>query len=152
MLEKTKNYTFRETVHNDWSIDNWGTKWNAYGYDYLPHKEDAIVFNTAWSAVPQIIAKLSETYPEVTMDYCWADEDFGSNTGRLQFKNGEVIEGYIPEDQSPEAYEFAAAVQDSTLKDFGFALDKDTGKIRFLEEVTPMEVQKPAEKIKGAER
>ena len=136
----------------DWSIDNWGTKWNAYGYDYLPHKEDAIVFNTAWSAVPQIIAKLSEASPEVTMDYCWADEDFGSNTGRLQFKNGEVIEGYIPEDQSPEAYEFAAAVQDSTLEDFGFALDKDTGKIRFLEEVTPMEAQKPAEKTKGAER
>lgn len=45
----------------DWSIDNWGTKWNAYGYDYLPHKEDAIVFNTAWSAVPRIIAKLSDT-------------------------------------------------------------------------------------------
>ena len=136
----------------DWSIDNWGTKWNAYGYDYLLHKEDAIVFNTAWFAVPQIIAKLSETYPEVTMDYCWADEDFGSNTGRLQFKNGEVIEGYIPENQSPEAYEFAAAVQDSTLEDFGFALDKDTGKIRFLEEVTPMEAPKPAETIKGAER
>lgn len=134
----------------DWGVKHWGTKWNAYGYDYLPKKEGALVFNTAWSSVPQVIAKLSETYPEVTVDYCWADEDLGSNTGRLQFKNGEVIEGYIPEDRSPEAYEFAAAVQDSTLEDFGFALDKDTGKIRFLEEVTPMEAQKPAEKTKGA--
>ena len=86
------------------------------------------------------------------MDYCWADEDFGSNTGRLQFRNGEVVDGYIPDDQSPEAYEFAAAIQDLALEDFGLALDKDTGKIRYLEEVTPEEAQKPAEKTKGAER
>ena len=136
----------------DWSVNNWGTKWNAYGYDYLPQKDDALVFNTAWSAVPQVIAKLSETYPEVTVDYCWADEDFGSNTGRLQFKNGEVIDGYIPDDQSPEAYEFAAAIQDLSLEDFGLALDKNTGRVRYLEEVTPQEAQKPAEKTKGAER
>jgi hypothetical protein len=136
----------------DFSVRFWGSKWNSYGYDYLPKKDDALVFNTAWSAVPQVIAKLSETYPEVTVDYCWADEDFGSNTGRLQFKNGEVIDGYIPADQSPEAYEFAAAVQDSTLEDFGYVLDKDTGNVRYMEEVTPQEAQKPAEKAKGAER
>jgi len=152
MLEKTKNCTFWQTDHNDFSVRFWGSKWNSYGYDYLPKKDDALVFNTAWSAVPQVIAKLSETYPEVTVDYCWADEDFGSNTGRLQFKNGEVIDGYIPADQSPEAYEFAAAVQDSTLEDFGYVLDKDTGKVRYMEEVTPQEAQKHSEKAKGAER
>ena len=136
----------------DFSVRFWGSKWNSYGYDYLPKKDDALVFNTAWSAVPQVIAKLSETYPEVTVDYCWADEDFGSNTGRLQFKNGEVVDGYIPADQSSEAYEFAAAVQDSTLEDFGYVLDKYTGKVRYMEEVTPQEAQKPAEKAKGDER
>lgn len=136
----------------DFSVRFWGSKWNSYGYDYLPKKDDALVFNTAWSAVPQVIAKLSETYPEVTVDYCWADEDFGSNTGRLQFKNGEVVDGYIPADQSSEAYEFAAAVQDSTLEDFGYVLDKDTGKVRYMEEVTPQGAQKPAEKAKVDER
>ena len=136
----------------DFSVRFWGSKWNSYGYDYLPKKDDALVFNTAWSAVPQVIAKLSETYPEVTVDYCWADEDFGSNTGRLQFKNGEVVDGYIPADQSSEAYEFAAAVQDSTLEDFGYVLDKYTGKVRYMEEVTPQGAQKPAEKAKVDER
>ena len=136
----------------DWSINNWGTKWNAYGYDYLPQKEDALVFNTAWSSVPKVISALSEKYPEVTMDYCWADEDFGSNTGRLQFKNGEVIDGYIPADQSPEAYEFAAAIQDASLEDFGLTKDPDSGRVRYLIEVTPEEAQKNTEKAKGTER
>ena len=44
-----------------WSVNNWGTKWNAYGFGELPRKEDALIFNTAWSAVPQVVAKLSET-------------------------------------------------------------------------------------------
>ncbi len=135
-----------------WSVDNWGTKWNAYGYNYLPQKDDALVFNTAWSSVPQVIRVLSEKYPEVTMDYCWADEDFGSNTGRLVFKNGEVESAYVPDDQSPEAYEFAAAVQDSSLEDFGLKLDKDTGRIMPLDDKLLPEVQEKTGKAKGAER
>ena len=37
----------------DWSLDNWGTKWDAYGYDdnidYSQNK-DTIIFLTAWAA------------------------------------------------------------------------------------------------------
>ena len=44
----------------DWSLNHWGTKWNAYGFDELPQKDDALVFNTAWSAVPEVISKLSQ--------------------------------------------------------------------------------------------
>ncbi|MBR3124882.1 MAG: hypothetical protein IKF42_05575 [Mogibacterium sp.] len=136
----------------DWSIENWGTKWNAYGFDELPHKEDAIVFNTAWSAVPKVVELMSERYPEVSMEYSWADEDFGSNTGQVEFKNGEVLSIYMPVDQSPEAYEFAAAIQDASIEDFGFTKDPKTGNIRFTDEVFTSPVRDDKPKAKESER
>ena len=63
------------------------------------------------------------------MEYGWADEDFGSNTGKLEFKNGDVISVYIPDNQTPEAYEFAATVQGASLEDFGLSVDTKTGNI-----------------------
>lgn len=45
-----ENYAFYETYHNEWCIQNWGTKWNAY--DYEPDTDygnaDALTFQTAW--------------------------------------------------------------------------------------------------------
>lgn len=100
-----------------WSIENWGTKWPAYGSDTLPKIEDALVFKTAWAAVPKIIETLSKKFPDVEVGYSWADEDFGSNTGMVTFKNGDAQSIYIPPDRSPEAYEFAAAVFGATVEE-----------------------------------
>ena len=54
-----ENYAFYETYHNDWSIKNWGTKWNSYGYDNLDRSDisenPAFSFYTAWSAPHPII-------------------------------------------------------------------------------------------------
>ncbi len=127
----------------DWSVNHWGTKWNAYGYEDLPRIENALVFNTAWSSVPAVIGALSEKYPDVSMEYCWADEDFGSNTGMLVFKGGEIRDGYIPEDGSPEAYAFAAAVQGMPEAELASFLDQPE---------TEKGAREPAPKDKGAER
>ena len=58
-----ENYAFYETYHNEWSVANWGTKWNAYGYDkytdYSGCKE--LTFKTAWSA-PHPILKNFRSY------------------------------------------------------------------------------------------
>lgn len=88
----------------DWSIRNWGTKWNTYEscVDY-----DTITFRTAWSCpLPAIIA-LSKNLPDYTFTISWADEDFGANVGRAVFKGGEEVEMYSPDSCSKEAYELA---------------------------------------------
>ena len=123
------NYAFLQTIHNDWSIEHWGTKWNAYDFE-LPPDGEGIVFHTAWSSVPKVLEVLSEKFPEVHMTYAWADEDFGSNTGRVEYEGGEVMGIYIPRDHSPEAYELAADIQGLSIRDFGFDYGKN-GEIVF---------------------
>ena len=51
----------------DWAVGNWGTKWNAYGYDNGVEMEDGkLKFLTAWAAPHPIMQKLSEMYPDIT--------------------------------------------------------------------------------------
>lgn len=73
----------------DWHCDNWGTKWNAYdGYVTIGKTWIRLVFNTAWS-FPEPIAHALFTMLEssglnnLEYDLCWADEDLGSNCGRM---------------------------------------------------------------------
>lgn len=74
----------------DWSISNWGTKWNSYGYDgaYTPQDFDGehIEFQTAWSRPENVIAALAAKYPDLSFEHKWADEDFGYNTGKKNMK------------------------------------------------------------------
>lgn len=81
----------------DWSIQNWGTKWNA-GEGYLSdvqriHTNTYMLqfeFTTAWSVPEQIYRKLSELYPDVGITVEFADEDIGSNCGTIEIGNGEI--------------------------------------------------------------
>ena len=113
----------------DWSIENWGTKWNSYGYENLNAEDVAktgtTTFDTAWSAPVPVLQKIAEMYPDFEIEHQWADEDIGQNCGRMTYKNGERIEEYYPE-TDVEAIEFAVAVKgyDSPL-DFGLALNAD---------------------------
>lgn len=66
----------------DWSIANWGTKWNAY-YSSLDKANNIIEFDTAWScplSVLDALAKLCYEY-DVSFSGKWADEDAGNNVG-----------------------------------------------------------------------
>lgn len=40
----------------DWSCDNWGTKWNAYGVKFIAHEDEKLVLqiDTAWDTPHQI--------------------------------------------------------------------------------------------------
>jgi len=117
----------------DWSLVNWGTKWDAYGYDdcidYSGDK-DSITFLTAWSAPHPVIEKLAQMYPAVKIEHEWADEDIGSNCGRRVYYDGERVEEYYPE-YGKESLEFAAAVMDRQLEeDYGLYLNaSETGYI-----------------------
>ncbi len=83
----------------DWCRANWGTKWNAYGYedgrDYS--NENPLEFLTAWSAPHPVMQKLSEMFLEIEITHEWADEDIGMNCGRHCYLGGECTEEYYPE-------------------------------------------------------
>lgn len=69
-----------------WSVDNWGTKWNAYE---VQESENGFIFWTAWSTPELMFIALSNLFPDVTITVYFADEDIGSNCGTLVLTGGE---------------------------------------------------------------
>ncbi|ASN71586.1 hypothetical protein 10S8_30 [uncultured Caudovirales phage] len=94
---------YNATTWYDWHCNNWGTKWNAYSYKQ--RNDNEISFQTAWSNPEPVMLRLSEMYPDATIEHWWADEDTGSNTGYRVYKCGKVIEGDYYEQCSNKAYE-----------------------------------------------
>lgn len=72
----------------DWSIKNWGTKWNAY--EFIDNG-DSLEFETAWSTPEPVIKALSKAIKgEIQVDY--ADEDIGGgNCGTYAYNDGLII-------------------------------------------------------------
>ena len=99
----TNKVRYGATSWYDWCCDNWGTKWNAYSNEQ--EDEDTIIFETAWSNPEPVMLKLSEMYPEATIEHWWADEDMGSNDGYRVYRGGEIVEGDYYDSCSNEAYE-----------------------------------------------
>ena len=79
----------------DWCCENWGTKWNASDTYIIDDNE--IEFSTAWSCPVNIFKELSKQFSGVEIAVDFADEDIGSNCGKITFLNGE-IEEYIDMD------------------------------------------------------
>ena len=108
----------------EWSISNWGTKWNAYGYvagtDYS--ENDGLWFQSAWSAPHPILQKLSEMYPDITLIHEWADEDLGSNCGTRTYLGGDIIDEFIPE--GIRAMQFALDVWGYDPADLDLVMNK----------------------------
>ena len=112
---------FGHSTWYSWCTCNWGTKWNAYDFNY---SEGSLSFHTAWSAPLPVLRKLAELYPEIGITHEWADEDIGHNCGRNVYRGGRLTEEFIPAD-GREAYEFAASVLDEDLSDYGLVLNAD---------------------------
>jgi|SRR6185503_12794166 Ferredoxin-like domain in Api92-like protein len=99
-----------------WNTKHWGSKWGGYGYE-----QEAInifTFETAWSSAIKIIDKMASAFPEVLIEYEWADEDTSRNCGKRQYKNGKLVNEYIPEGGSIEAYELAFSLRPEYRKDY----------------------------------
>jgi len=104
----------RKYGHTDWyswAIKNWGTKWGAYSQSMLSRTDGSAVirFDTAWSCVVVLIEKAIAPFRDgagLNFVYEWADEDTGSNTGRIIFGKDDTNDDvYQPEDCSNKAYE-----------------------------------------------
>lgn len=83
----------------EWRRDHWGTKRNAYGYDrgcgLLEYNK--ISFETAWYCPIELIQKISEQYPHVTVKIEWATEMARNAEGRQEYKDGKFESEYYPE-------------------------------------------------------
>lgn len=101
----------------DWNIANWGTKWNSYSHEKIAW--NIFKFETAWSAVPVLIAYMSKKFPLLEIIYKYADEDFGYNTGIYVFKDG-IVSEHIPQGGSKEAYELAFSVKPDMKENYVF--------------------------------
>lgn len=99
-IDNLQKYGFRTWY--DWRRYNWGTKWNASeAWEY----DGNFVFNTAWCFCEPVIKRLSEIFPDVSIDFVFADEDAGCNTGRGTYKAGELVSEDFPDDGTDAAYE-----------------------------------------------
>ena len=132
----------------EWSIQHWGTKWNAYQCLPLNEKDDTMEFLTAWSSVPRLVAAMSQKYPNQEITYRWADEDLGRNVGEIVFKNGEQIEVDIPAVDSRVAYEMAAELTGIDLASCNLFLTADKSTYEYQENPPPG-AQKQKKKARG---
>lgn len=117
-LGKDEMEKYGENNWYDFSVANWGTKWNAYGFNYLleEREDDEIRFLTAWAAPVPVIDKLSQLYPDVAIEHEWADEALGQNCGRHFYEEGERKEVYYPESYK-DCLEFGARIQGIPLEE-----------------------------------
>jgi hypothetical protein len=114
-------------AHNwyEWCLQNWGTKWNSYESSTISDNE--LYFLTAWSPPIRVIMELSKKFPENTFTLKYADEDIGSNVGKVTIKNEKYIHKIQPACGSKEAYEMAFKILgDDFADDFIFNKEKST--------------------------
>lgn len=90
-----------------WSLEHWGVKWNACD---ARREGNVIVFETPWDGVPELMLMISAKFPQVVMDYEFADEDFGYNTARYTFVGGEVVAEYEPTDNTIESRQLSKSI------------------------------------------
>lgn len=121
-----------------WCNKNWGTKWNAYGYDRIdiPSQDNILTYLTAWNGALEPVAALSRRFPDVEFQYEYADEDVGVNVGRMGFLGGETIYEDIPEAQSREAYEMAFDIMECSADDYDLIFNAQTQTYEYCEEMS----------------
>ena len=106
-------------------IQEWGSKWNSYNSEMA--EDNTIEFNTAWTNVKPVVLALSQEFPDIEINYRWADEDIGINMGDVTFKNGECVDEISFDNDSKEAIEFAADMWGIDLEEEGFVFNEKSG-------------------------
>lgn len=94
-IQMLRNHRATGFFHSmDFAREMWGTKWNAYDAS-IDLNAGSARFDTAWSFPEPVIVKLSELFPDDEIAIEYADEDIGSNCGKLLIKGGKIIESDI---------------------------------------------------------
>lgn len=82
----------------EWSIENWGTKWNSYDFSHY-REDDTLVMNfqTAWSLPDPVLLELTDLYPEIVL-HLECVEEGGFFAGTLVMAHGQVVADDLSED------------------------------------------------------
>jgi len=78
---------------------------------------DTFCFKTTWVTPDKIIEAFAKIIPDICFVWTWADENRGSNAGRVICENGEISEGYAP-DFSEETYKYYAFCWGEVIDDY----------------------------------
>lgn len=115
----------------DWSIENWGTKWNSVDAEL---DGDEIRFLTAWSPCDPVIAALAEMFPMMRFTYnfyetgmCFCGERIYENGKLVLYYDGDYAENPLYEEDDEWAREYV-------LSDFLFPI-KESGFLEAVENV-----------------
>jgi len=113
MPEELRNTTAPQDKPNwyDWSVSNWGTKWDLDEETtfYVNEKSIGMGFNTAWSPNCSFWVAFSEKYPTVQIDHKYYEEGM-SFIGEAFYENGNFDDNC--QDITPEIWEKCGAVLD----------------------------------------
>lgn len=90
-VQMLRNHRATGYLHDmEFARAKWGTKWNAYDQT-VDQEAGTARFDTAWSFPEPVLLKVSEQFPEVAIEIRYADEDIGSNCGKVTFQGGRAI-------------------------------------------------------------
>ncbi len=90
----------------EWSIRNWGTKWNASDLEVSDDFKN-LIFETAWDPSIEIMLQISKQNPDIKFGYLYSDEAIGSHVGYMLVHGGVVDYKGTFEDYSYDAYKLA---------------------------------------------
>jgi hypothetical protein len=126
----------QEALRESWCKEHWGVPENAGGLAESTDTYDGgetIEFDTTGGDVRELMRKLSMMYPSTgfVVDYLWASEDVGKDSGSVQFLDGEQAYEYIPEPGSAAAYEAAFDVFATDAASHGLVFDAELGTYRY---------------------
>lgn len=113
----------------DWSILNWGSKWNACN-TILSEDGKTLYFDTAWTPTIPVIAKFAEMHPELKVTHEYAEEQTGFLSGRFEYEDGEMVVHDEFEPYSKEAYEMSFELW-GCEEDYKF--NKETGTYDYID-------------------
>jgi len=87
----------------EWSIENWGTKWNASDVDLdQGDGELAFTFDTAWGPCGPVVAALASQFPTLRIIHMYAESGMGFG-GIVRYEGGEAVETEHAEDSKSVA-------------------------------------------------
>ena len=115
----------------DWSIKNWGTKWNSEDAEIDGNE---ILFLTAWSPCEPVIAALAKMYPTMRFVYTFYETGM-CFCGKRVYENGKIVFYYdgdysVNYECEDEECEYALTDSMFPIKESGFT---EEGRLHFRE-------------------
>lgn len=107
----------------DWSIENWGTKWNTTNTKI--DEDGNLVFDTAWTPPFAAMEELSKMHPDWRITHSFAEEQIGFYAGKDIYIEGEKAREFRYKEFSKEAYELSFELWGGA-QDFWFNEEKGT--------------------------